>query len=136
MANLQRHTRPVSDYVPNNEVRRIIEQRFGPLTGMLQGKGNGPAQYFKFADSAGCIGFISGASGFFCRSCNRLRLTAGGKVKPCLYSAYSYDLKQLVRGGANDRQIISLLKRIIAEKENFTRLNSFTEQFCMRDVGG
>jgi len=131
-----RQTRPASDYVPNSDVRRIIERRYGPLTSTLPGSGNGPAQYFKIADSAGCIGFISGASDFFCRSCNRLRLTSDGKVKPCLYSAYSYDLKGLIRGGADDRRVLSLLKRIIAEKKNFTKLNSFTEDFCMRSVGG
>ncbi len=66
-----RHTKPANDYVPNSEVRRIIEHRFGPLTSTLPGDGNGPALYFKIADSAGYIGFISGKSGFFCRSCNR-----------------------------------------------------------------
>jgi len=131
-----RQTRPASDYVPNSEVRRIIEHRYGPLTSTLPASGNGPALYFKIAHSAGCIGFISGRSSFFCRSCNRLRLTSDGKVRPCLYSAYSYDLKGLIRAGASDQQVLSLLKRIIAEKKNFTRLNSFTEDFCMRSVGG
>jgi len=131
-----RHTRPASDYVPNSEVRRIIEHRYGPLTSTLPASGNGPALHFKIAHSAGCIGFISGRSSFFCRSCNRLRLTSDGKVRPCLYSAYSYDLKGLIRAGASDLQVLSLLKRIIAEKKNFTKLNSFTEEFCMRDIGG
>jgi len=131
-----RQTRPASDYVPNKEVRRIIERRFGPLTSTLPSSGNGPALYFKIPDSAGCIGFISGVSGSFCRTCNRLRLTSDGKVRPCLYSAYGYDLKGLIRTGAEDRQVMSLLKKIIAEKKNFTRLNSFTEEFCMRSVGG
>jgi len=62
--------------------------------------------------------------------------TSDGKVRPCLYSAYSYDLKGLIRGRTNDRQVLNLLKRIIAEKKSFTKLNSFTEEFCMRDVGG
>jgi len=132
-----RYTRPASDYVPNSVVRKIIEDRFGPLSGVVRGDGNGPAMYFKTADSAGCIGFISGRSSFFCRSCNRLRLTSDGKIRPCLYSAYSYDLKELIRvGGASDRQVLNFLKRIIAEKSNYTKLNSFTEEFCMRDVGG
>jgi len=131
-----RQTRPASNYVPNSEVRRIIEHKFGPLTSTLPVSGNGPAVYFKIADSTGCIGFISGASGFFCRSCNRLRLTSDGKVRPCLYSAYSYDLKGLIRAGAGDRQVLNLLKRIITEKKSFTKLNSFTEEFCMRSVGG
>lgn len=131
-----RQTRPASDYVPNSEVRRIIEHRFGPLTSTLPASGNGPALYFKIADSAGCIGFINGRSGAFCRSCNRLRLTSDGKVRPCLYSAHSYDLKQMIRSGSSDKDVMNLLQKIISEKKSFTKLNSFTEEFCMRDVGG
>jgi len=131
-----RYTRPASDYVPNSEVRRIIEHKFGPLTSTLPGSGNGPALYFKIADSTGCIGFINGRSSHFCRSCNRLRLTSDGKVRPCLYSARSYDLKELIRSGASDRQVLTLLKKIITEKGAFTKSNSFTEEFCMRKVGG
>jgi cyclic pyranopterin phosphate synthase len=131
-----RHTRPASNYIPNSEVRRTIEDRFGPLSSVVRGDGNGPALYFKIGNSAGYIGFISGMSRVFCRSCNRLRLTSDGKVKPCLYSARSYDLKELMRSGASDQQMLNLLKRIITEKTGFTKLNSFTEEFCMRKVGG
>ncbi len=130
------YTRPASDYMPNSEVRRIIEDKFGPLTGAVQSNGNGPAMYFKIADSAGCIGFINGRSSHFCRSCSRLRLTSDGKIRPCLYATGSYDLKELVRSGASDQQIVNLLKRIIADKGAFTKSNSFTEEFCMRKVGG
>jgi cyclic pyranopterin phosphate synthase len=131
-----RHTRPGSDYVPNSEVRRIVEDEFGPLSSVVHSGGNGPAVYFKIVDSAGCIGFISGRSTLFCRSCNRLRLTSDGKVKPCLYSAHSYDLKELIRNGASDRQVLNFLQKIISEKKSYTRFNSFTEEFCMRNVGG
>jgi cyclic pyranopterin phosphate synthase len=131
-----RYTRPASDYVPNSEVRKIIEDQFGPLTGAVQSNGNGPAIYFKIAESAGCIGFINGRSSHFCRSCSRLRLTSDGKIRPCLYATGSYDLKELIRGGASDHQVLTLLKKIIAEKGAFTKSNSFTEEFCMRKVGG
>lgn len=129
-------TSPAGDFVPNSRVRRIIESKFSLLTAAMMANANGPAKYFKIKDSAGCVGFISGKSTFFCQSCSRLRLTSDGKVRPCLYSAHHYDIKELVRNGADDEQILALLKRIIAEKHRYTKLNSPAGQFSMRNVGG
>jgi len=123
-------------FVPNSRVRRSIESRFGPLTATMMANANGPAVYFKIKDSTGCVGFISGKSTFFCQSCNRLRLTSDGKVRPCLYSAHHYDVKELIRGGADDEQILTLLKKIITEKHAYTKLNSPAVEFSMRNVGG
>ena len=131
-----RNTRPESDYVSTSEVREIIESIFGPLSVVLTDNPNGPARYFKIRNAAGTIGFISGRSSMFCHDCNRLRLTSDGKVRPCLYSAHSYDLKKLIRNGAGDREVLNLLKRIISEKKNYNKLNSFTKEFSMRKVGG
>jgi len=129
-------TKPASDFVPTSEIRRIIESKFGPLSTVLADADAGPALYFKIAGSAGTIGFINGRSSVFCRSCNRLRLTSDGKIKPCLYSAHNYDLKKLIRSGADDKHALAMLKRVIAEKSNYTKLNSFTEEFTMRKIGG
>jgi cyclic pyranopterin phosphate synthase len=123
-------------FVPNSRVRRIIESKFGSLTAAIIANANGPAVYYKIKDSAGCVGFISGKSTLFCQSCNRLRLTSDGKVRPCLYSAYHYDLRGLIRGGVDDETIQVLFKRIIGEKGNYTRLNSPAVEFSMRSVGG
>ncbi len=131
-----KHTNPASDYVPNSVVRKIIEERFGTLGRCVVGEGNGPAFYLKIGDSAGVIGFINGSSSMFCRSCNRIRLTSDGKLKPCLYSAHSYDLKKLIRNEASDREVLNLLKRILTEKSNYNKLNSFTNEFSMQKVGG
>ena len=131
-----KNTWPASDYVPNNEVRWTIERKFGPLSDVLVPVNNGPAFYLKIKNSAGAIGFISGRTTFFCGSCNRLRLTSDGKIRPCLYSAYHYDLKALIRAGAGDQQVRELLKKILAEKSSYTKLNSFTQEFSMRTVGG
>jgi cyclic pyranopterin phosphate synthase len=129
-------TVPEGLFVPNSQVRRSIEGRFGSLAPTISADGNGPAAYFKIKGAAGTVGFISGRMKIFCQLCNRLRLTSDGKVKPCLYSAHSYDLKGLVRSGADDEQILALLKKVIVEKRGFTKLNSFTEDFSMRNVGG
>ncbi len=129
-------TVPEKFYVPNSQVRRSIEGRFGALAPTVTADGNGPAAYFKIKGAAGTVGFINGRTKVFCQLCNRLRLTSDGKVRPCLYSAHSYDLKELIRSGADDEQILALLKKIIVEKRGFTKLNSFKENFSMLNVGG
>ena len=131
-----KYTNPASDYLPNRDVRFIIERKYGPLSSVVMERSPGPALNFKFRDSAGAVGFISGRSSIFCRSCNRLRLTSDGKIKPCLYSAHTYDLKTLIRGLTSDRQMRDLLKRIISEKGNYTKANSLKEGFSMCKVGG
>jgi cyclic pyranopterin phosphate synthase len=131
-----KHTRPSRDFVANSRVRKIIESKFGPLSTVLGMSANGPALYFKVRNSVGTIGFISGRTSVFCRSCTRLRLTSDGKLRPCLYSAHYYDLKKLIRSGADDKEVLPLLDRVIADKHRYTKFNSFTEEFCMRKVGG
>jgi len=131
-----KYTNPASDYLPNRDVRFIIERKYGPLSSVVMEHSPGPALNFKFRNSAGAVGFISGRSSMFCHSCNRLRLTSDGKIKPCLYSAHTYDLKTLIRNQASDQQIRDLLKRIISEKGNYTKLNSLKEGFSMCKVGG
>jgi len=131
-----KNTRPGGEYIPNSRIRKTIENRFGPLMSLVGGKSAGPALYFKLAQSKGVIGFISGRSSMFCASCNRLRLTSDGQVRPCLYSAHSYDMKKLLRSGAGDTQILETIDMIIDRKHNFTKTNSFTEEFSMRNIGG
>lgn len=132
----EKNTAPQNKYVPNSHIRKTIESAFGPLIGMVSGKSAGPARYFKFEDSKGMVGFISGRSSMFCEECNRLRLTSDGKIRPCLYSAHSYDLKVLLRNEATDGQLDKEIERIINEKRNYTKMNSFTEEFTMRNIGG
>jgi len=129
-------TEPADDYVPYSEVRRMVEEKFGRLVDTVIVPGNGPASYFKISGSAGTIGFIAGRSTIFCPSCNRIRLTSDGRIKPCLYSARQYDVKTLLRDGTSDGQIRELLMQIIAHKPAISRLDPFAEEFCMRKVGG
>jgi len=129
-------TRPATDYVPNAAVRTVIERKYGALSDIAISCGNGPAEYFKAPGSAGTIGFISGRSKTFCRSCSRLRLTSDGKVMPCLYSARAHDIKRFIRNGQSDRQIRDFLSKIITEKVNYTKSNSLKEEFSMCKIGG
>ncbi len=128
-----------SGYVPNSEVRRIVEREFGPLSPVASGYRDGPALHFKAPNSAGMIGFISGRSSLFCQTCNRLRLTSDGKVKPCLYAASHYDLKGLLRNGADDEELRTLLRAVVRQKSRYTRVNCPAGQsgeFSMQSIGG
>jgi cyclic pyranopterin phosphate synthase len=126
----------VSDYIPNRNVRAIIERKYGHLSDFVGKYNHGPALTFKIKDSAGAIGFISGRSSTFCSSCSRLRLTSDGKIMPCLYSSRTYDLKKLVRSGASDEAILDLLQKVIREKGSYTKTNSLNDYFSMCEVGG
>ncbi len=94
------HRISLSDgYVPNSEVRRIIESRYGPLSDVTVSDPGGPAVYVRIAGAPGFVGFIRGRSYVLCDRCNRLRLTSDGRIKPCLYSTRSYEVKRLLRHG-------------------------------------
>ena len=127
---------PASDYVPNSAIRATIEKQFGPLTQTVVGYGGGPASYFKMPRSAGSVGFIDSRSSVFCRTCNRLRLTSDGKIKPCLYAAPACNVRELIRSGMSDEELGSVFRKVLAEKHRYTKLNSYNEEFCMRKVGG
>jgi cyclic pyranopterin phosphate synthase len=128
--------KPGRFFIPNSQVRRSIESRFGPLAAAVMANANGPAVYFKIKGAAGTVGFISSRTTVFCHLCNRLRLTSDGKIRPCLYSAHNYDIKKLIRAGADDRQVRDFLKKILTQKSNFTKLNSPAEEFSMQNIGG
>jgi len=129
-------TKPASCYVPTSKVREIIESKFGLLSTVITSAGNGPASYYKIKNSAGTIGFISGRSSMFCRSCNRLRLRSDGKIKPCLYSSHYYDIKRLIRADAGDEDVLKMLKKVLCEKSNYTKLSSSAKEFHMQKIGG
>jgi cyclic pyranopterin phosphate synthase len=131
-----KYAKPASDYVPTSKVREIIEFEFGHLLPVIADGTSGPASYFKIKNSTGTIGFISGRSSILCQSCNRLRLTSEGKIVPCLYSSHHYDIKKLIRAGAGDEEVMKLLKKILQEKSNHTKLNSSVRDIPMQKIGG
>ena len=79
-------------------------------------KGNGPAKYFRFPKAQGSFGFITPISDHFCGACNRLRLTADGKLRPCLLSNTEIDIKTPLRSGASDAELAGLFHEAIKEK--------------------
>ena len=99
--------------------------------------GIGPARYYRFLGAKGTIGFISPVTECFCRDCNRLRLTADGKLRPCLFSDEEIDLRTPLRQGAN----VSDIKRLIqeaatAKPEKHKLLAGVTCERFMSQIGG
>jgi cyclic pyranopterin phosphate synthase len=85
--------------------------------------GNGPARVFRLPDAKGTLGFISPVSQHFCPTCNRLRLTADGKLRPCLLADGEVDVMGPLRNGANERDVQALLLRAVEHKPERHQLN-------------
>lgn len=77
--------------------------------------GAGPAEYWHFKDSQGTVGFISPLSNHFCGACNRLRLTADGKLRPCLFSDKEFDVREPLRAG-DSAGVDAVIARALEEK--------------------
>jgi cyclic pyranopterin phosphate synthase len=78
--------------------------------------GNGPAKYFRLPQAQGTFGFITPVSDHFCEACNRMRLTADGRLRPCLLSNSEIDVKTPLRSGAGDDQLAALFHEAVGEK--------------------
>jgi cyclic pyranopterin phosphate synthase len=108
-------TAPAPRFVSAGEMRKRLEQ-LGELEPCLPSIGNGPAKYFRLPHARGTIGFITPVSEHFCFNCNRLRLTADGKLRPCLLSDYEVDLKQPLRRGISSAGLKQLIEEAVANK--------------------
>jgi len=102
-------------FVSASEMKRRLEP-LGELTPCLSSVGNGPAKYFRLPQARGAIGFITPISEHFCFQCNRMRLTADGRLRPCLLSDYEVDLKPSLRGGVSSAGLEKLIKQAVAGK--------------------
>jgi cyclic pyranopterin phosphate synthase len=97
------------------EVRALIEARY-PLT-EVEREPSATARVYRFDDGKGEIGFINPVSEPFCADCNRLRLTAEGKLRTCLFSVHETDLRAPLREGASDRELEELIRDAVWRKE-------------------
>ena len=105
------------DVVPSEELRAIIDERaveegLGRLRPAAKHRpsGWGPASYYEFEGAQGTVGFISPLSRHFCSECNRLRLSADGRLRPCLFSDEEYDVKTALATGREED-----VRRVIAQ---------------------
>jgi cyclic pyranopterin phosphate synthase len=104
-----------SKVLPNAEVREIIETKY-PLESLGRER-SGTSRRWRFADGIGSIGFISPVSEPFCGDCNRIRLTAEGQMRTCLFSMHETDLRTPLRAGATDAEIEQIVRDAVWRKE-------------------
>ncbi len=124
--------------VPVPEMQARIKAEVGPLEPIHGPAGNGPARYYQLPDAEGTVGFIGAQSDHFCVSCNRLRLTADGKLRPCLMSEEEIDLRASLRSNADLATLKSLLVAAIQRKPQRHHLDEALSprDRTMAEIGG
>jgi cyclic pyranopterin phosphate synthase len=121
------------------EIRRLIEETIGPLEPAERPDPSQPATDFRFVDGGGTVGFINPVTQPFCEDCNRLRITAEGKVRNCLFSTVEWDARSLMRGGAGDDEIAQLVRDCVRAKKPGHGIDStdfVRPQRAMYQIGG
>jgi cyclic pyranopterin phosphate synthase len=106
-----------SNFLPIAEARRNLEQRYGPLIPEPTFRTNGPSTYHRIAGRDQRIGFIGAMTNLhFCESCNKLRLTCDGKLRPCLGSYLEFDIMKVMRAGASDAELRQFFLDVVERK--------------------
>lgn len=105
-----------------NEIRQIIEQKY-ELTKNATIQGSGPAKSYQIRGGLGTVGFISAMSDHFCGECNRIRMTADGKLRSCLFSNNELNVKLALRNNASDDKLAEIFTKAIKEKPNRHHMN-------------
>jgi cyclic pyranopterin phosphate synthase len=99
------------------EIRGAIEEAIGPLEPAERSDPSQPAMDFNYADGLGSIGFINPVSQPFCHDCNRLRVTAEGQLRNCLFSTVEWDARALLRSPATDTELAQLIRDCVHAKK-------------------
>ena len=97
-------------------ILETLTREIGPLLAVPDSDPRAPATEFRFADGAGRVGFIASVTKPFCLNCNRLRLTADGHLRYCLFAIDETDVKTLLRNGASDAQIEEVIRSTVQAK--------------------
>ncbi len=112
--------------VSGREIRERIDERF-PLAPLAVGRGSETSSRFRFADGApGEIGIIAPVTEPFCGACSRIRLTADGQIRTCLFSTVEHSLRDVVRNGATRTEIIQYIEGVVLRKEPRHYINDTT----------
>jgi cyclic pyranopterin phosphate synthase len=125
-------------YVSTSESMDLVQAELGPLFPLNQGDIVGEARLYRLAGARGALGFISPVSDPYCDSCNRMRLTADGRIRLCLLSEQELDFRGTLRGGGSHQDLVALFKRAISAKPKGHQLESgiHPENRTMSQIGG
>lgn len=105
------------NFLPVAEARRSLEAKFGTLIPLPEFRTNGPASYYQIPGRSQRIGFIGAMTNLhFCESCNKLRLTCDGKLRPCLGSYLEFDIMKPLRAGASDEELRQFFLDVVERK--------------------
>ncbi len=122
-----------------HEILEQIESHVAPLIPAHDYDPSAPAMDFEYTDGGGRVGIIASVSRPFCQSCNRLRLTADGKLRNCLFALNEVDVKPLLRGQPDDEKLASMIRQNVRDKWEGHEIN--TARFVkpdrtMHSIGG
>ena len=95
----------------------VLSSEISPLTPVPDPDPRAPASEYVYQDGGGTVGFIASVSRPFCLNCNRLRLTADGKLRTCLFSLHETDLREPLRAGAKDEELAEIVRAAVWRKE-------------------
>ncbi len=126
-------------YIMSADIMARIERELGGLTPVGGGRFDGPAKTYRLPGAAGTVGFISPISDHFCARCNRLRLTAEGRLRSCLLTDRETDLKTIIRSGGTAADIRAALIATIKNKPEGHKLSGSEIKNChgrMSRIGG
>jgi cyclic pyranopterin phosphate synthase len=121
------------------EILDALNQGIGRLVPSADQDARAPALDYEYQDGGGRVGFIASVSRPFCQSCNRLRLTADGKLRNCLFSLEETDIRQLLRGGATEVEIRRAIHDCVASKWEGHEINTarfIQPERLMHAIGG
>ncbi len=105
------------DILSGNEIKAIIESEFGPLQVIPSGDPSETARRYTFSDGIGEVGFINPVSEPFCSQCDRIRLTADGHLRTCLFAHEETDLRSILRSGGSDGEVAQAIRQAVWHKE-------------------
>lgn len=106
------------------DIVEMLSRGIGPLVEIRDRDLRAPALEYAFADGVGRIGFIASVSRPFCLSCNRVRITADGHLRNCLFAIEETDIKALLRGGASDECIAETIRKVVQSKWEGHEINT------------
>jgi cyclic pyranopterin phosphate synthase len=125
--------------VAGSELRVILERHFGPMIPIQRKDPAQPASDFGFADGRGGVGFIDPVSQPFCDQCNRLRLTADGKFRNCLFGREEWDVRVACDRNASDEELYEIASACVQKKyasHGISSSNFQQPERAMYQIGG